>query len=149
MTTLMPRNGGSYLNPAEVVARMQAEFAYVETSEEGARNHVLAWLEQLAFVSEGGRSASVELYVDQLERYQDEARFVHFGDDLGAGGVLLSLLMVPHQPLIIDAHGEDEETWFLIYRCAGVLDYEVFEPELAGSEPSLDFSGAGGYAAAA
>jgi hypothetical protein len=148
MTTLMPRNGGCYLNPAEVIERMQAEFAYVETSEEGARNHVLAWLEQLAFVTQTGRTAAADLYVNQLERFQDEARFVHFGDDLGADGVLLSMLMIPQQPLIIDAHGEDEETWFLIYRCAGVLDYEVFDPESI-EVAAFDGNGAAAHAATA
>jgi hypothetical protein len=144
MTTLLPRNG-RYLDPMEVIARMQAEFAYVETSDEGARAHVLAWIGQLAFVAEEGRTAAIEEYMVQLEQYQDAARFVHFGDDLGADGVLLSLLMIPQQPLIIESHGEDEETWFLIYRTAGVLDYEVFEPESV----AVDTCAAPAYAAAA
>jgi len=149
MTTLMPREGERYLNPKEVITRMQAEFAYVETSEEGARDHVIEWMEQLAFVTEEGRTAVVDQYRVQLERFQDAARFVHFGDDLGADGVLLSLLMIPHQPLIIEAHAQDEATWYLIYRCAGALDYEVFEPESVEVEAGAEATYAASYAGAA
>lgn len=145
-TTLIPRDG-QYLSPMEVITRMQDAFAYVETSEEGARAQVLAWMDQLAFAEEG-RSAAVEEYMTQLERFQYAARFIHFGHNLGSDGVLLSMVMVPHQPLFIDTHGDDEETWYLIFRCAGALDYEVFEPEIETVEPSLDFSGTAEYAAA-
>jgi hypothetical protein len=136
-TTLIPRNG-QYLSPMEVITRMQTAFPYVETSEEGVRAQVLAWMGQLAFVVEEGRSAVIDEYMAQLERFQYAARFIHFCHDLGSDGVLLSMLMIPHQPLIIDAHGEDEETWYLIFRCAGVLGYEVFEPETETVELGMD-----------
>jgi hypothetical protein len=147
MTTLIPRNG-RYLDPMEVITRMQDAFAYVETSEEGARAEVLAWMDQLAFVEQEGRNVAVEEYVAQLEHFQYAARFVHFGDNLGSDGVLLSMLMIPQQPLIVDAHAEDEETWFLIFRAAAALDYELFEPEIA-AEAKPDGEGAREYAAAA
>jgi hypothetical protein len=149
MTTLMPRDGGRYLNPMDVITRMQAEFAYVETVEEGARDHVAAWLEQLAFVTQDGRTAAADYYMEQLERFQDAARFVHFGDDLGSDGVLLSLLMIPHQPLLIEEHDEREATLALIYRAASALDYEVFEPESVEAGAVLDSDGPAEYAAAA
>jgi hypothetical protein len=41
----------------------------------------------------------------QLERFQDGARFVHFGDDLGGDGVLLSMLMIPHQHMPLRLEG--------------------------------------------
>ena len=47
--------------------------------------------------------------------------------------------------VIIESHGEDEETWFLIYRTAGVLEYEVLEPKAA----AVDTCAAPAYAAAA
>ena len=147
-TTLIPRNG-SYLSPMEVITRMQAAFAYVETSEEGAHAEVLAWMDQVAFVLDEGRCAAVDEYMAQLERFQYAARFVHFGHDLGSDGVLLGMLMIPHQPLIIDAHGDDEETWYLIFCCAGALGYEVFEPETETVEPRIDSGDTGKYAAAA
>ena len=149
MTTLMPRVGGSYLTPIEVIRRVEAEFAYVETTEEGARNHVLAWMDQLAFVTAEGRDAGDDKYLAQLEKLQDAARFVHFSDDLGADGVLLSMLMIPQQPLTIEAHAHDEETWVLIYRCAAALDYEVFEPERVEADAKVKATNAASYAAAA
>jgi hypothetical protein len=132
----------------EVITRLQPVFAYVETTEEGAGNHVLEWIDQLSFVAEPGRTGAVGEYIDQLERFQYAARFVHFGDDLGADGVLLTMIMVPHQPLVIDAHGDDEETWYLIFRCAGVLGYDVFEPEVETVEPVPDLKRTPEYAAA-
>lgn len=147
-TTLIPRNG-QYLSPMEVITRMQTAFAYVETSEEGAHAQVLAWMDQLAFVVDEVRSAAVDEYMAQLEHFQYAARFVHFGHNLGSDGVLLSLLMIPHQPLIIDAHGDDEETWYLIYCCAGALGYEVFEPETPAVELRVDPKGTGQFAPAA
>lgn len=149
MTTLMPRDGGRYLSPGEVITRVQAEFAYVETTEEGAREHVFAWIEQLAFVAADGRAAADDNYLAQLEQLQDAARFVHFGEDLGADGVLLSMLMIPHQPLIIDSHAQDDETWHLIYRCAAALDYEVFAPESEDVKAGTEATNAVAYAAAA
>src|SRR5688572_30611119 len=126
MTTLMPRDGCRYLKPEEVIARMQKAFAYVETTDEGARDHVAAWMEQLAFVTEEGRTAAADHFMEQLERFQDAARFIHFGNDLGANGVLLSMLMIPHQPLTIEAPDRGAATLALIRRCAATLEYEVF-----------------------
>jgi hypothetical protein len=128
---------------------MQAAFAYVETSEEGARAQVLAWMDQLAFVVEEGRTPAVEEYMAQLERFQDAARFVHFSHNVGSDGVLISMLMIPHQSLIVEVHAEDEDTWFLIYRAAAALDYEVFEPQTVAAEAKPDSAGTGEYAAAA
>jgi hypothetical protein len=132
----------------EVITRMQDAFAYVETSEEGAHSEVSAWMDQLAFVGEQGRTAAVQEYVAQLEHFKYAARFVHFGQNLGRDGVLLSMLMIPHQPLTIEAHAEDEETWFLIYCAAAALDYEVFEPTTAEAQSALDTNSAPEYAAA-
>ena len=149
MAILMPSPSGQYLKPVDVIARMQKAFAYVETTEEGARERVAAWLEQLAFVTEGGRSADADTYIDQLEQLRDAACFVHFGNDLGADGMCLSMLMIPHQPLTIEGHGADEKTWTLIYSAAHALGYEVFAPESVEAEAKMDSNDRGDYAAAA
>ena len=60
MTTLIPRD--RYLDPMDVIRRMQDAFAYVETSEEGAHAQVLAWMDQLSFVMEQGRTAAIDQY---------------------------------------------------------------------------------------
>ena len=118
MTTLVPRSGRRYLDPTQVIARMQAAFKYVEITEEGARNHVAAWMEQLAFVTEQGRTEAADHLIDQLEQSQDAACFIYFCNDLGADGMCLSMLMIPHQPLTIEGHGTDEQTLALIGNAA-------------------------------
>lgn len=136
----MPRVGGRYLTPVEVIRRVGAAFAYVETTEEDARNQVLECMTQLAFVAAGGRTAADDKYLAQLEQLQDAARFVHFGDDLGGEGLLLSMLMIPHQPLIIE-HRSDvqpEETQAFIARCAAALDYKIVEQGNVAADAGSD-----------
>lgn len=151
MATLMPRAGGRYLTPIEVIRRVEAAFAYVETTEEGARRQVLEWIDQMTFVAADGRAAADDNYLAQLEQLQDAACFVYFGDDLGSDGMLLSMLMIPHQPLVIEhsSHVQEEDAHALIARCAAALDYEVFEPEAAEAEAGADACAASAYAAAA
>ena len=149
MTTLVPRSSRRYLDPADVIARMQAAFKYVEISEEGARAHVAAWMEQLAFVTEAGRRADANRLIDQLEQSQDAACFIHFGNDLGADGLCLSMLMIPHQPLTIEGHGSDEPTAALIENAAAALGYELFDPESKKAATRRDTHEFGDYAAAA
>ena len=148
MTTLVPRSSRRYLDPAEVVARMQAAFEYVEITEEGARSHVAAWMQQLVFVSEEGR-ADADRLMDQLEQSQDAARFIYFGNDLGADGMCLSMLMIPHQPLIIEGHGMDGQTLALIANAAAALGYQLFEPESEKAATRRNTREFGDYAAAA
>ena len=82
--------------------------------------------------------------IAQIEQLQDAACVVHFGDDVGTDGVLLSMLMIPHQPLVIEysSHAQKEETQPLIARCAAVLDYEIVEQENAAGnvEPQTPYS---------
>jgi len=146
MATLVPRSGRRYLDPADVIARMEATFSYVEITEEGARDHVAAWMQQLAFVTEDGRCGDAHRLIDQLEQSQDAACFIHFGNDLGADGLCLSMLMIPHQPLIIEGHGTDGQTLALIENAAAALGYELFEPE---SEKAATHRDTHEYAAAA
>ncbi|OGA52281.1 MAG: hypothetical protein A3F74_12865 [Betaproteobacteria bacterium RIFCSPLOWO2_12_FULL_62_58] len=84
-------------------------------------------MNQLAFVAADGRAAADDDYLAQLERLQDDALFVYFADDVGADGALLSMLMIPQQPLIIE-HPLDvqpKQTQTLIARCAAALGYEL------------------------
>jgi len=149
MATLIPRSGRRYLDPKDVIARMQATFAYVEITEDGARDHVAAWLGQLAFVTEKGRRADADRLMDQLEQSQNAACFIHFGNDLGADGICLTMLMIPHQPLIVEGHGTDEQTLALIDNAATALGYEVFEPGNQRTEAKAVSVGTEDYAAAA
>lgn len=129
MAPLMPRVGGRYLAPIEVVKRVEAAFAYVETTAEDTRKQVLEWMNQLAFVAAEGRAAADDNYLAQLEQLRNSARFVHFGDGLGGDGMLSSMLMIPQQPLIIEhpSNVQPKETQALIARRAAALGYQIVE----------------------
>lgn len=126
---LAPRSGERYLYPTEVIGRMKSAFAYVETSEEGAREKMQEWMSQLAFVAADGRTEACDADFDQLEQLQDAALFVHFGDGVGVDATLLSMFVVPTQPIFVDPLTVDDQSRAapLIARCATALGYEVTE----------------------
>ncbi len=124
MGTLRPRPGGRYLNPDEVIRGVKiacacAACAYVETSSEGAREKALEWMTQPAFNDNRA----------QREEIAEAALFVHFGDDLTSEGALLSMLLIPGQPLLIEYSPQTpgDGTHALVARCARVLGYEIVE----------------------
>jgi hypothetical protein len=127
--TLAPRHGERYLNPLEVIGRMEAAFGYVETSEEGAREKMQQWLSQLAFVAADGRTEECDADLDRVEQLQDAALYVHFGDEVGNDATLLSVFVVPTQPLFVDPLTKDDQGRAapLIARCAAALGYELTE----------------------
>ena len=107
-----------------------AGFAYVETSSEGARKQALEWMNQRAFVAAAGRSATDNDHLAQREESAEAALFVHFGDDLVNEGALLSMLLIPGWPLLIERSPQAprEGTRALIARCAKMLNYDIVEP---------------------
>ena len=122
--TLRPRPGGRQLDPNEVIrgvkmACANAACAYVETSSEGAREKALEWMNQPAFNDN----------LAHREEIAEEALFVHFGDDLASECALLSMLLIPRQPLLIEysRQAPGDGTRALIARCARVLGYEIVE----------------------
>ena len=121
MVTLKPRPGGRNLDPEEMIRRMRAaRFAYVETSSEGARAlaaQTLEWMNRRAFNDNPA----------QQEGLAEAALFVHFGDDLTSEGTLLSMLLIPGQPLIIEYSPQTPQdgSRALIARCARVLNYDI------------------------
>lgn len=126
-SALAPRVGDRYLYPTEVIGRMKSVFAYVEASEEGTRARMQEWMSQLAFVVADGHAVECHADLDRLEQLQDAALYVHFGDDLGSDATLLSMFLVPAQPIFVDPLTEHEQGRAapLIARCAAALNYEV------------------------
>jgi hypothetical protein len=126
MPILLPINGNPYLPPKEVIRRVERAFAYVEATSDGARERVQEWMSQLAFVAAGGRAAHYDEDLARLEAVQDGALYVCFGDELDERA-LLSMLMVPGQPLYLEPPEEAprEKTEALIARCAQALGYAV------------------------
>lgn len=126
MATLIPHNGNRYLMPVEVIRRVEAAFPYVETTPEGAHQRVMEWMSQLAFVGPEGRAADFGEELSRLEAVQDDALYLCFGDELD-DDALVSVLMVPGQPLYVDPPEQARcvKAAALIARCAAALDYAV------------------------
>jgi hypothetical protein len=126
MPILLPINGNPCLPPKEVIRRVERAFAYVEATSDGARERVQEWMSQLAFVAAGGRAAHYDEDLARLEAAQDDALYACFGDELDERA-LLSMLMVPGQPLYLEPPDDAprEKTEALIARCAQALGYAV------------------------
>ncbi len=123
MVMLRPRPGGRYLDPDDVIRGVKTACAYgacayVETSSEGARERALQWMNQLAFDNDN---------LAQREGIAEAALFVHFGDDLASDRALLSMLLMPGQPLLVEYSPQAPSDGIpaLIARCARVLSYEI------------------------
>jgi hypothetical protein len=132
---LTARSGGRYLSPVDVVRRLESEFAYVETSEEDARRHVRELIQQLLTIRRAGQVPVDEQYLARLDRIEDRAICVHFGDDLGSDTALLSTPVLPEEPLFFEysSHAHREATVSLVARCAAALGYDIVEESWQGS----------------
>jgi len=125
IAALTPRNGGRYLLPAEVIGRLKSAFAYAETSEKDARG--CWWMSELLFIAADGRGEEYDADLARWESLQDGALYFHFGDELGDDATLLSMFVVPAQPIFLDPLTAHEKAAPLIERCAAVLGYRVVE----------------------
>ena len=126
---LSPRTCGHYLCPPEVVRRLKREFAYVETSDEDGQRLVLEIIQQLVALRHAGAACIDAKYLAHLEQVQERAIVVHFGDDLTSDASLLSVPVVPEEPLIVEyaSPGHQQSLRPLVARCAAVLEYDMVE----------------------
>lgn len=124
---LVTRGGTYYHCPSAVVKRLESAFAYVETSEEDARRHVLEIIEQLQALKQAGKDSVGHGDLIRLETIQDAAIGVCFGDDLTSDLALLNTYVIPGEPLLFEysspAHQEAARP--MLRRCADVLGYEI------------------------
>jgi hypothetical protein len=118
---------GRYLCPPEVVRRLKREFAYVETSEEGGRRHVFEVMQLLLTLRQTGGVQVDDECIVRLERVQERAICVCFGDDLASETSLLNTPVVPEEPLIFEYLSAEHQRSLepLVARCAAVLGYEM------------------------
>jgi hypothetical protein len=126
---LKPRTREHYLCPPEVVRRLQREFRYVETSEEDGRRHVLEVMQQLFALRQAGDTRVDEESLARLERAQEKAICVYFGDDPTSEMSILGTPVVPEEPLILEYLSPDHRRSVapLVTRCAVALGYELSE----------------------
>ena len=74
---LLAKEGSSYLEPREVVNRINAVFAYVEASEEEGRDHVRDVITQLQSMMKDGTIPTDRQYIAHMKRVQDQAIFIY------------------------------------------------------------------------
>lgn len=126
---LCVRDGDRYLSPRVVVARLEAEFPYVEVDEEDGRRHVYGIIRQLERIGEMGLVPIDEAYVQRLKKAQRGAIYVYFGDDPGSETACLSTAVIPGEALyfVYPSRRHQEAAWPLLLRCAAVLGYEIVQ----------------------
>jgi len=126
---LCVRDGERYLSPRVVVARLEAEFPYVEVDEEDGRRHVYGIIRQLERIGEMGLVPIDEAYVQRLRKAQRGAIYVYFGDDPGSETACLSTAVIPGEALyfVYSSRQHQAAAWPLLLRCAAVLGYEIVQ----------------------
>jgi hypothetical protein len=124
---LLPADGCQFLTPLCALARIESEFAYVESSDEEARHYVEAAIEK---IRQGGLRRdprSTDRRIAQLERLKGGAIYVRFGDDPGDEIEHVSMAIVPGEPIIVefDSAAHALASRALLMRCARALGYSI------------------------
>jgi hypothetical protein len=116
-----------YLEPREVVDRINTVFAYVEVNEEAGRKHVAEVLAQLQTMMRDGTIPQDDHYLLHMKRMRNEAVFVYFGDDPGIEEKCLNTTIIPGEPLYFYYSSSAHEAAGrpILERCATVLDYDI------------------------
>jgi hypothetical protein len=127
---LLPANGYRFLSPLRVVARIESEFAYVESDDEEGRRYVETMIDEIRSNRRGRTRESDDERIAQLEGLKNKAVHVRFGDDPGSEDGHLSLTVVPGEPLIVvfDPGANAAEIQSLVKRCAKALGYSIIRP---------------------
>lgn len=126
---LCARNGGGYLSPRVVVARIESEFAYVEADAEAGRRHVRAIISRLKNLAANGLLSVDNEYVERLSKAEPGSIYVYFGDDPGSELACLGVAVIPGEALYFDypSHAHARATLPLLARCAAILSYDIAE----------------------
>lgn len=124
---LRAKASGGYLEPREVVNRINAAFAYVEVSEEAGHKHVDDVIIQLQAMMQDGTIPHNGHYIAHMKRMKDHAVFVYFGDNPGAEDECLSTTVIPDEPLYFHYSSPAHELSAqpILKRCAVALGYDI------------------------
>ena len=127
---LFPREGCDALPVADVIRRLQDEFAGVDADADAGQDHVAAMIAATLRFSDSlpGKQARLSW----LQSIQNEAIYVSFGDDLG---LLASCCAMPGSELFFDSPDEiNGPARPLVERAASALGYTLYDPE-CGLQP--------------
>lgn len=124
---LLPANGHRFLSPLRVVARVESEFAYVETDEAEGGRRVREIMGRLRKGHRSQHARADDPRLDHLEKVKDGAVHLRFGDDPSSEIEYLSFTVIPGEPLIVECespeHAQAAEP--LLKRCAKALGYSI------------------------
>lgn len=120
---LLPPEGGDALPVADVIRRLEDEFAAVDADPDAGQDHVAGMIAATLRFSDTlpGKQERLAWF----QSVQDAAVMVSFGDDLG---LMASCCVRPESELFFDSpdevHGPARP---LVERAASALGYEVYE----------------------
>jgi hypothetical protein len=124
---LFPKSGNPYLTPAEVIARLQAHFGYVETDPQRGADHVDSMVAQLARMQFLSPPPATPEQIERLRSVRSQAVLVVFSDDASSEYAYLTTTLIPGEPLFFgfSSANQEEASAELLERCASVLGYEI------------------------
>ncbi len=96
---LFPKPGNPYLSPSEIIARLQANFRYVEVDKCRGEAHVdkmVTQLQRMRFLTPPPATPEV---IERLQSVRGEAVEVIFYDDAGSDDAYLTTTAIPDEPL--------------------------------------------------
>jgi len=117
---LEPPAGRPYLSPAEVVHRLDGEFAFVEADAEAGHNHVAAMIRQLE------RMKAPQAIIEEHRQLQIGAIHLTVANTAEFTNEYLSFAALPGQGLFVGYHSQQHEDAArpLLQRCCRALGYE-------------------------
>lgn len=120
---LLPPEGGDALPVADVVRRLEDEFAVVDADPHAGQDHVAGMIAATLRFSNDLPGKQERLVWFQL--VQDAAVMVSFGDDQG---LVASCCVMPESELLFGSPDEvDGPARPLVERAASALGYEMYE----------------------
>ncbi len=130
---LIPKNfedeDEEFLEPAEVIRRLRAEFAVIEIDKDAAKemiDHRIAYIEeQLAEGHDPSRQYHETL--DRLRSGIDDAHLVYISDEPNSKAAFLTTVVMPNEPLFFgyQSAAQEKAAPKLLRRCAKALGYDI------------------------
>lgn len=120
---LLPPEGGNALPVADVIRRLEDEFAVVDTDPDAGQEHVAGMIAATLRFSE--RVPGMQEQLAWYQSVQEAAVYISFGDDLS---VTASCCVLPDSELFFGSPDEvNGHARPLVERAATVLGYRVYD----------------------
>jgi len=125
---LVPKEGGRYLPPGEVIERLQQEFAQVDVDIAKGEVHVLNMIAQLTRMQDFSPPPASSEDIERLRSAKNEARYVTVMGESKDQDAYLTTCIIPGETLFFDYSSARHEMMArpLLERIAAALDYEIY-----------------------